>query len=75
MTFLNFTGRNPADGVHHLEHAVGGSEEAALLMGVPVGRTKVVVYGTSAAIAGMAGRYMSMANGPMAIMADTKVRK
>lgn len=35
--------------------AIGGSENAALLMGLPVARTKVLVYVLSATIAGAAG--------------------
>ena len=35
--------------------AVGGNEDAARLMGLPVNRTKVAVYTLSAALAGMAG--------------------
>ncbi|HPD16210.1 MAG TPA: sugar ABC transporter permease YjfF [Planctomycetota bacterium] len=36
-------------------YALGGSEEAALLMGVPVGRTKVLVYGLSGFCSALAG--------------------
>ncbi|HUT35035.1 MAG TPA: galactofuranose ABC transporter, permease protein YjfF [Planctomycetota bacterium] len=36
-------------------YAVGGGEEAALLMGVPVGRTKVLVYGLSGFCSALAG--------------------
>lgn len=36
-------------------YAVGGSEDAAALMGVPVRRTKVVVYLMSGLLAGLAG--------------------
>ncbi|XVV13150.1 ABC transporter permease [Actinoplanes sp. CA-131856] len=36
-------------------HAVGGSEDAAALMGLPVRRTKVVVYVLSGLLAGIAG--------------------
>ncbi|GAA4841967.1 ABC transporter permease [Luteimicrobium xylanilyticum] len=35
--------------------AIGGSENAALLMGLPVARTKVLVYVLSATVAGAAG--------------------
>jgi len=35
--------------------ALGGSEEAALLMGLPVGRTKMLVYAASGLCAGLAG--------------------
>ena len=41
-------------------YAVGGSEEAARLMGLPVGRTKVLVYGYSGLCAGIAGVVLSM---------------
>ncbi|HET6467376.1 MAG TPA: ABC transporter permease [Geminicoccaceae bacterium] len=46
---LNFTGF----GRHVL--AVGGGEDAARLMGLPVDRVKLLVYGLSGALAGMAG--------------------
>jgi len=36
-------------------YAVGGSEDAALLMGVPVGRTKLAVYALSGLCAALAG--------------------
>jgi ribose transport system permease protein len=36
-------------------YAVGGSEDAADLMGVPVARTKVIVYVMSGLLAGLAG--------------------
>ena len=36
-------------------YAIGGSEEAAALMGVPVARTKTVVYLISGLLAGLAG--------------------
>ncbi|SEL83473.1 ABC transporter permease [Nonomuraea pusilla] len=36
-------------------YAVGGNEQAAALMGVPVARTKVLVYVLSALLAGLAG--------------------
>jgi galactofuranose transport system permease protein len=36
-------------------YAVGGNEDAALLMGVPVARTKVLVYVMSGLLAGLAG--------------------
>lgn len=36
-------------------YALGGSEEAALLMGVPVGSTKVLVYGLSGLCSALAG--------------------
>jgi len=36
-------------------YALGGSEEAALLMGVPVGRTKLIVYALSGLCAALAG--------------------
>jgi ribose transport system permease protein len=35
--------------------ATGGAEQSALLMGVPVGRTKVLVYTMSGTLAGLAG--------------------
>jgi len=38
-------------------YAIGGSENAALLMGVPVRRTKTLVYVQSAFIAGLAGMF------------------
>src|SRR3954469_17735077 len=46
---LNFT----RFGRHVL--AIGGNEEAARLMGLPVDRTKIVVYTLSGALAGLAG--------------------
>ncbi|WP_246060298.1 ABC transporter permease [Herbidospora galbida] len=36
-------------------YAIGGNEDAAALMGVPVARTKIVVYLTSGLLAGLAG--------------------
>ncbi|WP_113704653.1 ABC transporter permease [Nonomuraea lactucae] len=36
-------------------YAIGGNEQAAALMGVPVARTKVLVYVMSALLAGLAG--------------------
>jgi simple sugar transport system permease protein len=39
--------------------ALGGSEEAALLMGLPVGRTKMLVYTASGLCAGLAGAVMT----------------
>lgn len=41
-------------------YAVGGAEEAARLMGLPVARTKVLVYGFSGFCAGIAGVALSM---------------
>ncbi len=35
--------------------AVGGNERAARLAGVPVGRTKMIAYATSAVLAGLVG--------------------
>jgi len=35
-------------------YAIGGSEQSALLMGLPVGRTKVMVYVISGSLAGLA---------------------
>ncbi|MDB5362022.1 MAG: sugar transporter permease [Rhodospirillales bacterium] len=46
---LNFTGFGRA------VLAIGGNEEAARLMGLPVARTKVLVYGLTGALAGLAG--------------------
>ena len=46
---LNFT----RFGRHVL--AIGGNEEAARLAGLPIGRTLLVVYGLSGALAGLAG--------------------
>ena len=39
--------------------ALGGSEEAALLMGLPVGRTKLLVYTASGLCAGVAGAVLT----------------
>lgn len=39
--------------------ALGGSEEAALLMGLPVGRTKMLVYTASGLCAGLAGAVLT----------------
>ncbi|WP_052311544.1 MULTISPECIES: ABC transporter permease [unclassified Actinoplanes] len=39
----------------HAVHAIGGSEDAAALMGLPVRRIKVAVYVLSALLAGLAG--------------------
>jgi len=39
--------------------AIGGSEESARLMGVPVDRTKVIAYATSGALAGLAGALLA----------------
>jgi ribose/xylose/arabinose/galactoside ABC-type transport system permease subunit len=39
--------------------AVGGSEESARLMGLPVSRTKVIAYTTSGALAGLAGALLA----------------
>ena len=39
--------------------AIGGNEEAARLAGIPVGRTLVVVYGMSGALAGLAGVFLA----------------
>jgi len=36
-------------------YAVGGNEEAAMLMGIPVGRTKVLVYALSGLCSSLAG--------------------
>jgi simple sugar transport system permease protein len=41
-------------------YALGGSEEAALLMGLPVGRTRVAVYALSGACAGLAGAALTL---------------
>lgn len=35
--------------------AVGGAEQSAVLMGVPVARTKIIVYALSGTLAGLAG--------------------
>lgn len=40
--------------------AIGGSEEAAGLMGLPVARTQVAVYALSGAFAGLAGAMLSL---------------
>jgi ribose/xylose/arabinose/galactoside ABC-type transport system permease subunit len=39
--------------------AIGGSEDAAQLMGVPVDRTKIVAYTVSGALAGLAGALLA----------------
>ncbi len=39
--------------------AIGGNEEAARLAGVPVGKTLVVVYAMSGALAGLAGAFLA----------------
>src|SRR5215213_769393 len=39
--------------------AIGGSEESARLMGLPVDRTKVIAYTTSGALAGLAGALLA----------------
>jgi ribose transport system permease protein len=39
--------------------AIGGNEEAARLAGIPVGRTLVVVYSMSGALAGLAGAFLA----------------
>ena len=39
--------------------AIGGNEEAARLAGIPVGRTLVVVYAMSGALAGLAGVFLA----------------
>jgi simple sugar transport system permease protein len=52
-------------------YAVGGSEEAALLMGVPVGRTKLLVYtlsGLCSALAGIVFTLYSSGGDPSACM-------
>ncbi|MCC6675818.1 MAG: sugar ABC transporter permease YjfF [Phycisphaerales bacterium] len=41
-------------------YAVGGSEEAAALMGLPVARTQVAIYAISGACAGLAGAMLSL---------------
>jgi simple sugar transport system permease protein len=41
-------------------YALGGNEEAALLMGLPVGRTKVLVYGLSGFCSALAGVVMTL---------------
>lgn len=41
-------------------YALGGNEEAARLMGVPVGRTKVCVYGLSGGCAALAGCVLTL---------------
>ena len=39
--------------------AIGGSEESARLMGLPVDRTKVIAYTTNGALAGLAGALLA----------------
>jgi len=39
--------------------AIGGSEESARLMGLPVDRTKVIAYTTSGALAGLSGALLA----------------
>ena len=39
--------------------AIGGNEESARLMGVPVDRTKIIAYATSGALAGLAGALLA----------------
>jgi galactofuranose transport system permease protein len=39
--------------------AIGGSEESARLMGLPVDRTKIIAYTTSGALAGFAGALLA----------------
>src|ERR687893_2640166 len=39
--------------------AIGGSEESARLMGLPVDRTKMIAYTTSGALAGLAGALLA----------------
>lgn len=41
-------------------YALGGGEEAALLMGLPVGRTKIVVYAMSSFCASAAGAVLTL---------------
>lgn len=43
--------------------AVGGNEDAARLMGLPVERTQVLVYTLSGALAGMAGGFLGAQSG------------
>jgi simple sugar transport system permease protein len=40
-------------------YALGGSEEAALLMGLPVGRTKIAIYGVSGFCSALAGMVLT----------------
>ena len=39
--------------------AIGGNEESARLMGVPVDRTKIIAYATSGALSGLAGALLA----------------
>jgi galactofuranose transport system permease protein len=47
----------------HAVYAVGGSEDAASLMGIPVRRTKIIVYVASGLLAGLAGTINAAALG------------
>ncbi|WP_084963942.1 ABC transporter permease [Thermoactinospora rubra] len=51
--------------------AVGGSEDAARLMGLPVARTKFVVYAMSGALAGLAGAFLAAQTG--SVSTDTGI--
>lgn len=46
--------------------AVGGNEDATRLMGLPVDRTKIAVYATSGALAGLAGAFLAAQSGSVA---------
>lgn len=44
-------------------YALGGNEQSALLMGLPVGRTKILIYGVSALCSAIGGILVCMNNG------------
>lgn len=64
MIFLAFVGVGAYvarwTGFGRAVHAIGGGEEAAVLMGLPVGRTKVAVYTLSGVCAGAAGVVLTL---------------
>jgi ribose/xylose/arabinose/galactoside ABC-type transport system permease subunit len=41
-------------------YAIGGSEQSAILMGLPVGRTKIMIYTLNGTLAALAGIVYSM---------------
>ena len=53
-TFLRGQGQADGNGGGRTVYAIGGSENSALLMGLPVHRTKVLVYVISGSLAGLA---------------------
>ena len=55
-------------------YAIGGSEQSAILMGLPVGRTKVIIYTMNSTLAALAGVVYTSVYGVGVSVGDCGVR-